>query len=245
MEETAPMGGAAGDGMPQIGMPHALSTVKPPSAAEAAYSGIVDLILARGLRPGERTSVNLLAARLGLGRMPVKEAVNRLQTEGMLSIKGRSGTTVTTIGPDAAAQMFALRRALEAFAAEGAALRATDDDMARVRALVEEMHATSIDDPYGDGAGPRFVRANSAFHAAVVGAAHNPFLDRAYGQLQLQLQIVSYLSYRGHNPDAARRRQREHEEIADALAARDAERLREALRQHGETTESALISQLP
>ena len=62
------------------------------SAADQAYNGIIDLVLHHELRPGERTSVNLLAARLNLGRTPVKEAITRLQTEGVLSVAGRSGT---------------------------------------------------------------------------------------------------------------------------------------------------------
>jgi DNA-binding GntR family transcriptional regulator len=213
------------------------------SASDAAYAGILDLILTRGLRPGEKTSVYLLSARLGFGRMPVKEAVSRLQSEGVLSVKGRSGTTVATVDAAGLAQMFALRRALEALAAENAAVAATSDDIALVNELVTEMRETSIDAPEAAGAGARFVRANAAFHAAIIEAAHNPFLTRAYSHLQLQFQIVSYLSQRGPDPAAAQRRQAEHEEIAASLAARDAERMKEALRRHGISTEKSLGSQ--
>lgn len=167
------------------------------SASDAAYAGIVDLILTRGLRPGEKTSVYLLATRLGFGRMPVKEAVSRLQSEGVLSVNGRSGTTVATVDAAGLAQMFALRRTLEAFAAENAVVAATSEDIKRVNELTAEMRETSIDAADARGAGPRFVRANAAFHAAIVEAAHNPFLTRASTHLQLQFQIVAYLSQRG------------------------------------------------
>ncbi len=213
------------------------------SASDAAYAGIVDLILTRGLRPGEKTSVYLLATRLGFGRMPVKEAVSRLQSEGVLSVKGRSGTTVATVDASGLAQMFALRRTLEAFAAENAVVAATSEDIKKVNELTAEMRETSIDAPDARGAGARFVRANAAFHAAIIEAAHNPFLTRAYSHLQLQFQIVTYLSQRGPDPAAARRRQAEHEEIAAALAARDADRLKEVLWRHGISTEQSLISQ--
>jgi DNA-binding GntR family transcriptional regulator len=223
------------------------STVAPPttgarSASDAAYAGIVDLILTRGLRPGEKTSVYLLATRLGFGRMPVKEAVSRLQSEGVLSVKGRSGTTVATVDASGLAQMFALRRALEAFAAESAVVAATPDDIKLVHALVAEMQETSIDAPDAPGAGARFVRANTAFHAAIIEAAHNSFLTRAYSHLQLQFQIVAYLSQRGPDPLAARRRQAEHAEIAESLAARDAARLKEVLWRHGISTEQSLTA---
>jgi DNA-binding GntR family transcriptional regulator len=213
----------------------------PNSATDIAYAGIVDLILTRDLRPGEKTSVQLLAARLGLGRMPVKEAMNRLQTEGVLSIKGRSGTTVAEIDAVGARHMFALRRTLEDMAAEAAAESATAEDFDTVAALLHEMRVSSIDAPHSKGAGASFVKANSAFHAAIVAAAHNPYLDQAYARLQLQFQIVSYLSQRGYDALAAARRQSEHEEILTALMARDAEALKENLRRHSATTEQSLL----
>jgi len=72
-------------------------TKRPATATGQAYEGVLDLVLHYELRPGERTSVNLLAERLKLGRTPVKEAITRLQTEGLLSVAGRSGTTVNVI----------------------------------------------------------------------------------------------------------------------------------------------------
>ena len=214
------------------------------SMTDLAYARIVDLILTRDLRPGERTSVNLLAFRLDLGRMPVKEAVNRLQGEGVLSVKGRSGTTVADVDAEGAEHMFALRRALEDLAAESAVTAVTAADLERIEGLVEDMRKASIEDPGAAGAGPRFVRANALFHAAVVRAAHNPFLDRAYGQLQLQFQIVAYLSHRGVDHEAASRRQAEHEAIAVALAARDRATLRDRLRSHSASTEHSLRAHL-
>lgn len=214
------------------------------SVTEAAYSGILDLVLSHDLRPGERTSVNLLAERLGLGRMPVKEAINRLQSEGVLSVKGRSGTTVTTIDAAAAVHMFAFRRALEDFAAETAANDVTAAELAQIQSLLKEMRIVSIDAPHRPGAGPRFVKANTAFHTLVVGAAHNPFLDQAYARLQLQFQIVSYLTRSGQDLEVAKRRQHEHEEIAAALATGDARALRDAQRRHASFTERSLLKHL-
>ncbi len=215
---------------------------EPGSATELAYNRIIDLILTRNLRPGERTSVNLLAAQLKLGRAPVKEAINRLEREGMFTIKGRSGTTVTTVDAAGAVCMFALRGALEDLAAQTAITTATEEDVSVVERLIREMRRDSIDAPFEPGAGSRFVKANNAFHHAIVASAHNPYLTQAYSRLQLQLQIVSYLSHRGHDPVAAARRQAEHEEIAAALIARDGQRLTKAQRDHSATTERSLLA---
>jgi DNA-binding GntR family transcriptional regulator len=214
------------------------------SATDFAYSRILDLILSRDLRPGERTSVNLLVARLKLGRAPIREAISRLHAEGVLIIKKQSGTTVAAVDGTGAIHLFALRGALEDLAAKTAVENATKDDFARVKFLLAEMKETSITAPRDRGAGARFVKANSAFHAAIVASAHNPYLDQAYSRLQLQFQIVSYLSYRGYDPVAAALRQAEHEEIGAALIARNALHLRDSQRNHSASTERSLLHYL-
>ncbi|WP_448044276.1 GntR family transcriptional regulator [Bradyrhizobium liaoningense] len=217
------------------------------SASEQAYNAIVDLILCRDLRPGERTSVNLLADRLHLGRTPIKEAITRLQAEGVLSVAGRSGTTVNSIGATETVQLFALRRALEEFAADHAAQNVTRDDLAGLRQLLKEMASSSIERaPSEDVArtAARFVKANVSFHALLLSLARNPFLDRLYAQLQLQAQIVTYLIHRGFDPAAAKKRQQEHEGIVAALEARNAHLLKERLRHHAEGTEAVILRAL-
>jgi GntR family transcriptional regulator, rspAB operon transcriptional repressor len=217
---------------------------EPRTATEQAYAGIVNLILTGNLRPGERTSVKLLAGRLGLGRTPVKEAITRLETEGVFSVAGRSGTTVKGIDAEEARQVFALRRMLEDFAAAEAVRNIEPSEIETLKALLRELKETSLGGGNGPASAARFVRANVAFHAAIVAAAHNPYLDRLYGQIQLQVQIVSYLLVRGENRDAARMRQKEHEAILEALESRDAELLRERLRTHSEVTEQEILSAL-
>ncbi len=214
-------------------------------ASEQAYNTIVDLILCRDLRPGERTSVNLLAGRLHLGRTPIKEAITRLQAEGVLSVAGRSGTTVKSVGAAEAAQLFALRRTLEEFAAGFAVQNVTGQQLARLRELLREMAATSVGKGAADArAAARFVKANVAFHATLLGAAGNPFLDRLYGQLQLQAQIMTYLMHRGFDPAAAKKRQREHAGILAALVAGKAALLKQRLRSHAEGTEAVILRAL-
>ncbi len=213
------------------------------TAAEQAYSGIVDLVLRHELRPGERTSVILLAERLNLGRTPVKEAITRLQTEGLLSVAGRSGTMVNRINKGQTEQLFALRQVLEDFAAETAAKNVTAEQLRELRELLQAMrpHSTGQNDIRS---AVNFVRANVAFHALIVAATGNAFLVRLYAQLQMQLQIVTYLVHRGYDPKAAERRQREHEAIAKALAARDSRALKAALRLHAQATEVVILAAL-
>ena len=211
------------------------------SAAVRAYDGIIDLVLHHELRPGERTSVNLLAKRIGLGRTPIKEAITRLQTEGLLSVAGRSGTVVNLIDREETEKLFALRRVLEDFAVDEAVENATSAQLRRIRELTQEMrrHSVSLDNTMHSTA--EFVRANVEFHATIVAASGNSFLLRIYSQIQMHLQIVTYLVRRGYDPRASERRQREHEEICKAMTKRDARMLKAALRSHARTTEEAIL----
>lgn len=213
------------------------------SAADQAYTGIIDLVLYHELRPGERTSVNLLAARLKLGRTPIKEAITRLQTEGLLSVAGRSGTMVNRVDQEQIEHLFALRKAMEDFAAEGAVKNVTTQQLAQLRELLREMHSYSASQNDIRSAAD-FVRSNVAFHALIVATTGNPFLIRLYAQLQMQLQIVTYLANRGFDPKAAAQRQREHEGIFKALMARNGRLLKSLLRSHAQATEVAILAML-
>jgi len=214
------------------------------TVSDQAYTAIVDLILSHQLRPGERTSVIQLAERLAMGRTPVKEAITRLQAEGLLSVAGRSGTTVNSIDEDTARQIFALRRNLETFAVSDAVKNAKAEDIKLLRNLLSELSKSSVSSRNFAEDALRFVSANVKFHALIVGSAGNPTLDRLYGQIQLQAQIVTYLFHRGVNPDSFKHRQDEHVAIVDALEERDAARLKKLLASHAETTERSVLEAL-
>ncbi len=209
------------------------TTAKELSAVDLAYNGIIDLVLNRELRPGERTSVYLLVDRLQIGRTPVREAINRLQSEGFLSVAGRSGTVVNQVDRVQASQLFALRLTLETFAADYAVQNVTDEDLQELTFAVNKLGRA--------GSSADFVRANTEFHSAIVALAANPTLTRFYAQLQIQLHVVSYLAERGENPAAATARHQEHLDILAALTSRDAERLKLALNVHIRTTERAIL----
>lgn len=206
---------------------------KEASAVELAYDAIIDLVLTGRLRPGERTSVYLLTDILGIGRTPVREAINRLQTEGFLSVSGRSGTIVNPIEPELARQLFALRRCLECFAADYASATVTDDAIRDIALAADKMAAA--------GTTATFVRANTEFHSRIIALAGNPTLDRFYAQLQIQLTVAVYLAGRGSNKSAETARQKEHNAILDALRSRDAVALKAAINAHIDTTELAML----
>ncbi|CAM5196840.1 DNA-binding GntR family transcriptional regulator OS=Castellaniella defragrans OX=75697 GN=HNR28_001954 PE=4 SV=1 [Castellaniella defragrans] len=214
--------------------------------ADQAYDAIIDLILSYQLRLGERTSVSQLADRLSLGRTPVKEAIARLESEGLLSVAGRSGTTVNDIDARTARQLFALRRVLENFAVDEAVLNVTDEDLRRIEGLLTELTWPQSESASLRRDLARYVRSNVRFHAAIVGCARNPTLDRLYAQVQLQAQIVVYLYRMGSDSTdrAVSNKYREHAAIYEALRERDARKLKTLLENHAESTETMVLGLL-
>jgi len=219
---------------------------KPAPLADQAYDAIVDLILSYQLRLGERTSVAQLADRLGLGKTPVKEAIARLEVEGLLAVSGRSGTTVKEIDAVTAQQLFALRRNLENFAVDDAVRFVTEAQLKELRLLLSQLRWPSGGSSRLHQAAASFVRANVRFHSAIVACARNPTLDRVYAQVQLQAQIVVYL-YRladSHKEKIMNDKYDQHEAIYKALAARDAALLKRLLSQHAAITEAGVLDSL-
>jgi DNA-binding GntR family transcriptional regulator len=188
--------------------------------------------------------VNLLAERLDLGRTPIKEAITRLQTEGVLTVVGRSGTTVNSISASEARQLFALRRMFEEFAAEDVVKNITEDELRQLRTLLEDLRTNSMGATDVVHASANFVRANVSFHSVLIASARNPFLNRFYSQTQIHAQIVTYLVFRGYDAQAAKKRQKEHEDIVAALEARDAGLLKKRLSEHAEATEALILRSL-
>ncbi len=213
------------------------------TATDDAYDAILDLILSQGLRAGERTSVNLLAARLKVGKTPIKEAIIRLRTEGLLSVTGRSGTTVNEISGIQAMEMYAARHLIEDFVAESVVGNITSSQLVELETLLRIMKRLSAGKSTRLSA--EFVKANKTFHSRIVAASGNLTISRLYDQLQIQSQIMNYLLAPQSDPiEAARRRQTEHEEIVRAIQRKDSGLLKKRLRAHTVDSEKLIREQL-
>lgn len=213
------------------------------SDADAAYNAIVDLLFQHQLRPGEKTSVITLSKRIGLGRTPIKEAITRLETEGILSVAGRSGTIVNDFTADQARLIFSLRSALEDFASDNVVKNITPKEILHLRQLVAQMGTLSLGNNNTGRSVAAFVRANVGFHRAIIAGAKNPYLDRMFAQVQVHQQILLYLQHSGFQRDAAFQRQREHEDILKAVEKRDAKKLRDLLRRHSDAALSSILEE--
>ena len=193
----------------------------PQSLTDRAYAEIEELIVTLRLAPGAPISEAELSARLGIGRTPIREALQRLARERLVAIYPRRGVIVTEINVASQLRLLETRRELERLIARSAARRATDDERARFRALAGafEAAAKANDDV-------SFMRIDRDFNVLCSSAAHNEFAAGAMSLLHSLSRRFWYLHYKqaADMPLTAKL----HADIARAIAAGDAERAAKA-----------------
>jgi DNA-binding GntR family transcriptional regulator len=197
-------------------------------------------ILGRGFRPGDRLDVRALAEQLGVSATPVKDAITRLAAEGLVEIRPRSGTFVAELAPDAVAETFEIRRALECLAAERLVGQLTPDLVARFEAIIDAMERPVSNEH--DRA--EHEQKNLELHALLVEASGNRRLAELYRSLNAHLTIARIHSRRRPQDERLEQERREHRAILEALTARDPTALINALDRHIRRAGGALVGDL-
>ncbi len=200
-----------------------------------AYDRLLDEIRTGRLTPGARLREADLAARLGISRTPVREAIRQLEAEGLVVHEARSGASVRRLDHAEVMELYEMRSVLEGAAARMAARGASDVELAELKALNMEM-AGAVNDP------EMTRRLNHQFHATLLNAARNRFLSRAMATLQRTLLILGPSTLA--NPDRAEQALLEHGRILKALADRDMVEAELAMRTHIEMAQLMRLRQL-
>ncbi|MHA6758882.1 GntR family transcriptional regulator [Streptacidiphilus sp. PAMC 29251] len=183
---------------------------------EAIFSGIY--------APGAPLREVELATVLQVSRGPVREALLRLEREGLVQSEWHRGTTVTTLTAEDAAELYSLRGALEQLAVERLLSHATEADLAAVERTADRMaHA---EDKHA------VVRLDLAFHDAVYAAAHHRRLETAWQAIRSQVHLFLLTRMGLSGDDYAAHISAEHRELAAALRARDSERALRLFAEH-------------
>ncbi len=191
------------------------------SLTDRAYAEIEEMIITLKLAPGSAVSESDLSAHLGIGRTPIREALQRLARERLVSIFPRRGIIVTEINVASQLRLLEVRRELERLIARSAARRATDDERDRFRALAAAFEAASKanDDV-------TFMRIDRDFNVLCSAASHNEFAAGAMSLMHSLSRRFWYLHYKqaADMPLTAKL----HADIARAIAAGDEERAAKA-----------------
>lgn len=197
------------------------------------HDQLLGRILRRELEPGERISPPEIAAALGVSITPVRDAVNQMAAEGLVTVTPRRGTVVSPVSIRDIEELYEIRLMIEPEAAEIAASRATPDEIANVQELAERLEAgppagaSGVDDleTY-----LQEIATDAELHAAVVRAAHNVRLNALYDGLRTHVLIARAVFPRLYRGQPHRRG--EHQRVVDAIAAHDGGAARDAMAAH-------------
>ncbi len=187
-----------------------------------AYSMILDAIDLGVYRPGDRLVESELAERFGVSRTPIREALQRLETQSLLARDGRS-LIVASLDHNQMAELYVVRRELEGLAARLAAQHATEEEVRILREMVEADNAL-VNTPAA------LARANRRFHKQIHLASHNRYLVQQLDLVHrtMALMATTSLAADGRGEIA----QSEHDAIVRAIETKDAQAADDALREH-------------
>jgi DNA-binding GntR family transcriptional regulator len=195
------------------------TAAEPQSLRQKTYEALKDLILTGQLKPAERISESRIAERLGVSRTPMREALMKLEKEGLVVGQRNVGYTVVAIDLNTVRDLLVVREALDAKAAELACATASDADLSRLREIIAEMerlHDTAKTEPV-DAA--RQLELGLRIHRLIAEIARNAALSRVTDQIYQQLQMALLLELMW--VDLGDLALAEHRRIADAICARD------------------------
>ena len=201
---------------------------------DIVFETLREAIINQTLKPGERLMEIQLAEEMGLSRTPVREAIRKLELEGLVVMVPRKGAYVAGISMKDIHEVYELRSALEALAASLAAVRITDEELEEMeRQMVREAKETEENNLQG------IVSIDTTFHDLLYQAAHNQRLVQFINILQEQLQRfrAATLSRPGRSKYALE----EHKKIVEALANKDAKLAAKLATEHIENAENAMI----
>ncbi|MET0430417.1 MAG: GntR family transcriptional regulator [Microvirga sp.] len=209
---------------------------RPSRLGTEIYDVLLGQLMSLRIAPGARITVDNLSRELGVSQTPIREALGRLEVEGLV-IKTH------LVGYSAAPQldrrqfeeMYELRLLLEPPAARRAAERMPDDALRDLAALAGRMHAGGAEDTSLSYS--QFARLDAAFHDAIVAGGGNGLIRDTLARLHIHLRLFRLLYHARVTAEAAE----EHARIVACLAARDGDGAARALDHHITRSRSRFI----
>lgn len=216
-------------------VPIKLDNYKP--LRELVFESLREAIITAQLKPGERMMEIQLAEEMGVSRTPVREAIRKLELEGLVVMVPRKGAYVAGLSLKDIADVFEIRRALEGLAAELAADRITEDELEKL-----ERYLVIIAEEIEGGDIEKVVETDTQFHTLLYEASRNSRLSQTISNLREQIQRfrTTSLSYPGRMKEALE----EHRKIVEAISVRDGEAARLIAMEHIENAENSMMSMI-
>jgi DNA-binding GntR family transcriptional regulator len=203
--------------------------------ADKVYESLRQAIMSGKLVPGERLLEAKLAEEIGVSRAPVREAISRLEMEGLIDLLPRRGSYVSTLSEEDAWEVYTLRAALEGLAYGLAKEHISEDGFAKLQAIVDRMKQCVEE---GDREG--LSELDTAFHRTVVELVGHARLQAVWMSINSQIALLSQRVIRKDYPDIAIIHKR-HAALLDHLRHSSGEDAARAIRDHIESAADRLV----
>ena len=190
------------------------------------YEIIRDMILHRELEPGEKIIEEEMAERIGVSRTPLREALLRLETDGIVKFIPRRGAFVRRQNKQKIIEVLEVREVLEGLVARLAAQKMDSQNLSRLRACLERINETQDTDDQLI----RFTHADEEFHSILLDACGSGMLQNMMSTVNTNLKFIRLRT--AVIPGRARRTVAEHYPIMEAIAKKDDRQAERLMRVH-------------
>jgi len=177
------------------------------------------------LKPGQRLVEEEIARKMGVSRVPVRQAIHILERDGLVVTEPHRGATVVDLSNQDIEEIYGLRTALEMYAIGLATCRAQENDIEALQAIVDEMRKQASADPYPDQN-----HLDLKFHETICELSGNHKLVEAWQRLSTQVRMVLALKNLVYND--AQTIPQGHQRVVDAIRQRDAAVAQQILAEH-------------
>lgn len=204
---------------------------------DVVFNTLRQAILTGELKPGERLMEIHLANRLGVSRTPIREAIRKLELEGLVTMVPRRGAEVAQITEKSMSDVLEVRRALDVLSVELACDRITPQELLELKKACQNFeHAVHTSDA------KRITEADVALHDIIVKATGNVRLEQLVNNLSEQMYRYRF----EYIKDASQRERliEEHKNIYESIVGKDKERAAQAARVHIDNQEKAIMKQI-
>jgi DNA-binding GntR family transcriptional regulator len=204
---------------------------------EKIYNHLRTKLLAGEFPPGTRLDYKKISVEMGVSTTPVREAMGKLGSEGLVELVPRAGAIVRKLGAQEAVQLYGVREAIETYAAAKAAEKISDarlqqleNLLTKMRSLISRSFSATSSIMTGEHLA-EFLQSDLAFHMTIIEAAGNPRLTKLAGDSHIHSRIFGVERF-GHNQELMEEADQIHRLIFDALKQRNVSQASALVAQH-------------
>lgn len=205
--------------------------------SDKVYEYLKERILTGAYNPGDRLVIREVSRQLGVSDIPVREAIKKLASDGLLELKSHSGARIAPLNIKNLEEIFTIRIELETLATRLAVDAATSEELDLL-----ESHVQSMDESIQNNDIPTYTASNRQFHQLLYRASHAPILVEMIENLFMRSENSKMIFH--HDPARLRASNEEHRAVVEALRSKDREKAVSVIRAQKESGFKIVIDAL-